>query len=50
MCAVADGAEDRGAAAAGVADLSRLGSYPPYGCHFLAVASVITCDWLLTPV
>ena len=50
ICAVGAGAEDRGAAGAGVAGLSRLGSYPPYGCHVLAGALVISGDWVLTPV
>ena len=27
-----------------------MGSYPPYGCHVLAGALVISGDWVLTPV
>jgi hypothetical protein len=38
ICAVAAGGKDRATAGAGVAGLSRLGSYPPYGCHLLAGA------------
>jgi hypothetical protein len=44
VCAVAAGG--RATAGAGVADLSRLGSYPPYGCHLLAgaiVAALFLC-------